>query len=599
MKKILTILFFLFIPTILLIAQDTRFTQNCDPIKEDINNVKMHANFRYGYISPNLIEQYPGAIPNTSNFWDYQTNGANLNQLWIFGDTVIVAYMSVDSTDPTGASTRINWYIYSIDGGLTWTTPIQVTFLPNRSAYPDLCPYLAGADRNVVISGRKYNASASRGGAWSETMLGLGSFLSAFVPDPGRDLFGWYIGNNKYGGAYSSPDASSNDSLFYVKYDVSANTFSNKTTFAVAPNNIYQNVRYRHTANATGTHQFVMWWDNTTGAYALRYKTTTDGGSTWSATAALQIAFGLNGTINGDVCSPWFGYDAAYKPGTNNWYCVWSTLYPTATGQNTSSPGGCKILLASPVVNGGVPVEVAGRTNMIIISDTINYFFNRAALQVGVTPVSHPSIAFSDDGSRIVVAFSAFQPGDSLDGFNFNDIWVTFSDNGGQNWATPWNLTNTQNWDELYPVLSPTGNTPNSFKIRFQATRGPGSQSFSNNAPVYRVYQIYKVFNPQGLGTKKITSEVPEKFTLYQNYPNPFNPSTRIKFAIPQSANGENISIKVYDILGKEIADLYSGKINAGEYEVEFNGSKLSSGVYFYQLKSEKFIDTKRMILVK
>ncbi len=77
-------------------------------------------------------------------------------------------------------------------------------------------------------------------------------------------------------------------------------------------------------------------------------------------------------------------------------------------------------------------------------------------------------------------------------------------------------------------------------------------------------------------------AEVLADFTLYQNYPNPFNPSTKIKFVIPKSSF---VNLKVYNVLGKEVATLVNEERPAGNYEVEFNATDLSSGVYFHQLR--------------
>lgn len=88
----------------------------------------------------------------------------------------------------------------------------------------------------------------------------------------------------------------------------------------------------------------------------------------------------------------------------------------------------------------------------------------------------------------------------------------------------------------------------------------------------------------------------PGTFSLEQNYPNPFNPSTTIRFSVPVSGL---VSLKVFDILGKEIATLINGEQKTGHYEVAFDASRLSSGLYFYQLKSGSFTQTKKMLLMK
>ncbi|MBS1493363.1 MAG: T9SS type A sorting domain-containing protein [Bacteroidetes bacterium] len=99
---------------------------------------------------------------------------------------------------------------------------------------------------------------------------------------------------------------------------------------------------------------------------------------------------------------------------------------------------------------------------------------------------------------------------------------------------------------------------------------------------------------PTGVGTP--ISMTPDKYELMQNYPNPFNPTTKINFSLPKQGF---VTLKVYDVLGKQVAELLSEVKAAGNYTVDFNAGKLASGIYFYTLESAGFVDTKRMILVK
>jgi len=95
---------------------------------------------------------------------------------------------------------------------------------------------------------------------------------------------------------------------------------------------------------------------------------------------------------------------------------------------------------------------------------------------------------------------------------------------------------------------------------------------------------------------EELAMEIPEQFELMQNYPNPFNPSTRIKYALPQNTN---VSIKIYDILGKEVVTLVNEFKDAGYYEVEFTGANLPSGVYIYSINTSEFVQSKKMMLIK
>lgn len=98
-----------------------------------------------------------------------------------------------------------------------------------------------------------------------------------------------------------------------------------------------------------------------------------------------------------------------------------------------------------------------------------------------------------------------------------------------------------------------------------------------------------------GVNAELVTEQV-RSFELHQNYPNPFNPSTNINFSLPES---QQVSLKIYDISGREIATLIDGFKSIGEHSVSFDASNLSSGVYIYQLKAGNRVDTKRMLLIK
>ncbi|MBK9098487.1 MAG: T9SS type A sorting domain-containing protein [bacterium] len=120
------------------------------------------------------------------------------------------------------------------------------------------------------------------------------------------------------------------------------------------------------------------------------------------------------------------------------------------------------------------------------------------------------------------------------------------------------------------------------------------------------VQEFYE--NNFGYPIVSVEDEIPivTEFKLEQNFPNPFNPSTKIKFTIPSVERIPRIvftTLKVYDVLGNEIATLVNEELSAGEYEVEFSPESSiknpASGIYFYTLRSGLFIQTKKMILLK
>jgi hypothetical protein len=102
-----------------------------------------------------------------------------------------------------------------------------------------------------------------------------------------------------------------------------------------------------------------------------------------------------------------------------------------------------------------------------------------------------------------------------------------------------------------------------------------------------------------GNGTPSDVEQIEElaaDFNLSQNYPNPFNPTTNIRYSIPEASH---VSLKVYDVLGNEVAELVNEELNAGVYNSAFNAANLSSGIYFYTLRAENFTATKKLMLVK
>jgi hypothetical protein len=146
------------------------------------------------------------------------------------------------------------------------------------------------------------------------------------------------------------------------------------------------------------------------------------------------------------------------------------------------------------------------------------------------------------------------------------------------------------------PIFTPTPSQwkPRAFllpagtnKINFFAKSAYGNDMFIDN--ICKVSAITGI-TPLGSGT------IPTKYSLAQNYPNPFNPVTRINFSIPKQGL---VSLKIYDVLGREVKQLVNEVKNPGIYSVDFNGTEFSSGVYFYKIESNGFTDVKKMLMIK
>jgi photosystem II stability/assembly factor-like uncharacterized protein len=165
------------------------------------------------------------------------------------------------------------------------------------------------------------------------------------------------------------------------------------------------------------------------------------------------------------------------------------------------------------------------------------------------------------------------------------------SDDAGENWV---NLLGTilRTVDGGYNWLSETSGT-NVYLYGVQYMDSVAAYAVGENGVILSTLNL--------IGINPISSEVPERFSLYQNYPNPFNPVTIIKFDIPPSkgARGMMVRLLIYDILGRELTALVNEELKPGTYEVSWDGSNYPSGVYFYRLTAGDYTETRKMILLK
>jgi len=241
----------------------------------------------------------------------------------------------------------------------------------------------------------------------------------------------------------------------------------------------------------------------------------------------------------------------------------------------------------------------------IVIADTTMVGYHP---YVGVNDVmstlSRPSIGVSADGN---VLFSVFQvPSDYVGGVTdtttFMDMYFTLSGNGGATWKHPMKInpeTPVKDW--RYPNVSLwNDNTTSTYYANINVLAGqmPGSYvNGSGNGESAEPYMFVRLAIPSTeVSVNQISNEVPSNFSLSQNYPNPFNPTTNIKFAVSKAGL---VSLKVYDLSGKEITTLVNENMSVGSYEYKFNASNLSSGIYFYTLSANGFTETKKMMLIK
>ncbi len=252
---------------------------------------------------------------------------------------------------------------------------------------------------------------------------------------------------------------------------------------------------------------------------------------------------------------------------------VWTKIFGTGNDDYRVVPKDIKL------DNAGNIIAAAENTYHVISS--IQYFearilkysqsgdllWNRNIRSAEINDVVPSSVYISQDNSVLVSGLCPMQSTSS-------QFVQKFTSAGDSVWN--FNLQGVNYWSiGKYPSIDNTGN------VYLVSERQSGVMITKYGIPI---------------GIQNINSEIPGKFSLSQNYPNPFNPATNIKLQIPESGL---VRLVVFDVTGREVAELVNETLNAGEYKVDFNASGLTSGVYFYRLQTKSFTEVKKMTLIK
>ncbi len=166
--------------------------------------------------------------------------------------------------------------------------------------------------------------------------------------------------------------------------------------------------------------------------------------------------------------------------------------------------------------------------------------------------------------------------------------WTTSSELNNQGFDIERKTQNSQ-WNKV-GFVNGSGTTTETNSYQFK------DNSISSNKYYYRLKQVDFDGTFEYSNTVEVDINTVAEFSLNQNYPNPFNPSTKISFTLPQSTN---VKLSVFNLLGEKVAELVNEFKSSGFYEVDFNGSDLTSGMYLYRLEAGEFVTTRKMTLIK
>jgi len=202
-------------------------------------------------------------------------------------------------------------------------------------------------------------------------------------------------------------------------------------------------------------------------------------------------------------------------------------------------------------------------------------------------------VTTSADGKSIVAKWIQDTQGDTwADSTAMADMFVSAWTTTGKKWTTPENVTGSSTVSDMLTHLATT--MTNTGTIHFFRVMEAGVSSKPVDANPGVLY--YGNYGVKLTSVRDRIEPIVGTYALDQNYPNPFNPTTTISFTLPVR---DQVTLKVYNMVGQEVALLVNGEHQAGTYFVDFDASRLASGVYFYTLQTSNFSSTKKMTLVK
>jgi len=183
------------------------------------------------------------------------------------------------------------------------------------------------------------------------------------------------------------------------------------------------------------------------------------------------------------------------------------------------------------------------------------------------------------------------KPGDRIACSHFNIPFIKFTNcisEGEETW-----------FDQQYMVKT-MQDPSTSMNYQYKLVEGLGFCYSVSYEGIFQATKLtYAKINGVEYGIKtgiNRNDQIPTQFILFQNYPDPFNSTTKINYTVPKSVF---TTIKVYDVLGREVTTLVNENKSAGDYSIQFDGGKLVSGIYFYRMKAGDFVQTKKLILLK
>jgi len=524
--------------------------------------------------------------------YDLQSNGSTQN-IWydLNNPGYIHAAFCYSGVDDNAWADRTSLYFGSIDGGATWfelgAVPVN-NGSTGRSGFPSIIGTSTGSA--VISDHNNANGHPTR----SSIFIDNSGFEYNFTEyNPGA------LPNGQGDAIWPKLAISPNDALVFASSISGGDSFYVNTLVGGTFSGwqiLNGDQAETHGLNYSNGGKVGLAWIGGLGQDGNAYYTeSTDDGLTWSTPVTVWTAV-PDPAVPGDIYGPIRGVDV-------NFYGEEPVVVFVSGWQTTSGsyyPGReSEVIMWSPTINGGVAKTIADTNN-------VPFYANYGVADV-CWNMARPVIGRSEVGDYVFVAFQAttgeYWPGaSSADSTAYFRGMFMMSTDGGENWSDPEQFTPdaTPSLDFRFASIAPVSPYDGVDKITVQLSMqgDPMPASTANGWGIMppSVTAEYYHFTADILLTGVDDNIIANNFTLEQNYPNPFNPSTTINYTL---AERSAVTLKVYDVIGNEVATLVNSTEEAGKYNVKFDASRLSSGLYIYTINTGNFTSSRKMMLLK
>jgi hypothetical protein len=534
-------------------------------------------------------------ITNRQSGYDLQSNGST-QQIWydLNNPGYVHATFCYSSVCDNAWADRTSLYFGSTDGGANWFelggVPVN-NGTTGRSGFPSIIGTSTGA---AVIANHNNAETPTRSTIFIDNSPFEYSFTNYAPPGApfnNGDPIWPLLAINASDDIVLASSVNTGDS-FYVN-TLSGGVFSGWQVFN-------GDQAETHSLNFSDGGKVGLAWIGGIGQDGnVTYIESTDDGLTWSTPLTIFTAI-PDPALPTDIYGPIRGVNVNFHGEEPvvvfeaGWQTTSATYYP---GREAD------IRFWSPNINGGVPKVIADSNN-------VGGFYPNYGVSDVMWHMARPVIGRSEMHDYLFVAFQTtsgeYWPGaSSADSTAFFRGMFMYSTNGGETWTDPEQFTPTTtptldfSFASIVPV-APVAAAPDddiiTVHLAMQGDPMPASTANGWGIMPPSITAQYYHFTTEILVVGVDDEIVANNFNLEQNYPNPFNPSTTIKYTLGERSA---VTLKVYDVLGNEVANLVNTNQEAGKYSINFDASSLSSGLYIYTLNTGNFTSSKKMMLLK